>query len=546
MRKNKTMQLNRRLFLRGLGGVSLAVPFLGSVAERAAKAQGLPVLAAPKRLIVMFTHNGCLTNRWFPENSHGALGATDYAATTLAPLAPFADKLLMPRGIRAMNEWTTDASLGQGNDFHTQVVGTYFTCVPITPHTADPFDLSHESKFEAKPTAPSLDHICARQVNPNGLPLFLRVSDRTDHPGSAISYSASEQQFMGIGKLGDAFGSLTGLFQSGVISPDDYRFMRGQSLMDLVKDDLESLERLEMSAADKQKLTAWKELLISTSPALRAVECSAEMATALGLTQANVDAVDTPGTDISEKVTDTLDKADLFSNVAALSALCDLSRVIFLKYPASYVYRALGLDQDNDILAHRIGGPGIGGPCASNVNQKILTIDQYYAEKFAHLVGTLDEIDEGEGTLLDNCAAVWFQESSDGCAFNLNNMPIIQAGACGGYFKTGQAINVDDGSSDLHRGNSEALCAVEGSSFASSDFKLFGTPVEFGNAPINKYYCNLMNAIGVRADISGFPAVGGTEEVTHYGMYDDTTDFTSGGANPPMINSPGGFEELKA
>jgi hypothetical protein len=504
----------------------------------------MPVRSAPRRLIVLFTHHGCLTNRWFPENSHGALGATDYAANTLAPLAPFADKLLVPRGIRAMNEWTPDLSLGQGNDGHTQVLGSYFTCVPVTPHSDDPFDFATEKKFYAMPVAPSLDHICAQQLNANGVPLFLRVSGKNETPQSAISYSASEEPFSGIGKLGDAFAALSGLLQSDVVSPDDYRFMRGESLMDLVKDDLASLERLEMSAADKQKLAAWKDLLTSTSSTLRAVECNAEVAVALGLTQANIDAVEGTFQDISQKVAGTLDRADLFSNVAALSALCDQSRVIFLKYPSSYTYNGLGLTSEVDNMAHRVGGSSMAGDCAPGVNQELLTVDNYYAEKFAHLVRTLNDIDEGDGTLLDNCATVWFQESSDGCAMNLNNMPIIQAGSCGGYFKTGQAINVDDGASDLHRGNSEAPCAVEGSSF--TDNKIFGTPREFGNAPINKYYCNLMNAIGVKADLSGFPAVNGTEEVTHYGMYDDTTDFASGGVNPPMINDPGGFDDLKA
>ena len=54
-----------------------------------------------------------------------------------------------------------------------------------------------------------------------------------------------------------------------------------------------------------------------------------------------------------------------------------------------------------------------------------------------------------------------------------------------------------------------------------------------------------MNAIGVKAGSDGFPAVGGTEEVTHFGVYDDTRDFTSGGANPPTINHPGEFAELR-
>jgi len=36
-----------------------------------------------------------------------------------------------------------------------------------------------------------------------------------------------------------------------------------------------------------------------------------------------------------------------------------------------------------------------------------------------------------------------------------------------------------------------------------------------------------------------------SEPVTHYGMYDDTHDFGSGGGNPPRINEPGEFEELR-
>ena len=70
-------------------------------------------VATPKRLIVFFTHYGCLTNRWFPAKSHGALTTADYTAMpTLAPMAPYASKLLMVRGIRAMNEWSFDRDAG--------------------------------------------------------------------------------------------------------------------------------------------------------------------------------------------------------------------------------------------------------------------------------------------------------------------------------------------------------------------------------------------------------------------------------------------------
>src|SRR5262245_29093393 len=108
--------MNRRFFLRGLGGAVVAAPFLSSLFNRGAKGQAV---TNPRQLIVMFTHYGCITTKWFPVKSHGPLVASDLAYS-LAPLQPHVGKLLIPRGIRAMNEWTVDnkgagQGLGQSN-----------------------------------------------------------------------------------------------------------------------------------------------------------------------------------------------------------------------------------------------------------------------------------------------------------------------------------------------------------------------------------------------------------------------------------------------
>jgi hypothetical protein len=455
----------------------------------------------------------------------------------------------MPRGIRAMNEWTSSANRGQGNDPHTQVVGTYFTCVPVSPHTSDPFSFEAATKFNAMPTAPSLDHVCAKQISPGGVPLFMRVGGSSDSAQSAVSYSAGEEPFPGIGSPAQAFSNLTNLFTDGEpMSADTYRALRGQSVIDLVRGDLETLERYDMSQSDRDKLAAWKELLFDTGGVVASAQCNEEMAMALGLSDANLQAAGGGGLGsdrVTAAVTDSMDAADVYSNVAVLAALCNANPVIFLKYPGNYIFRGLGLELENHGISHRIGDAGMGGPCVDGVNDMIVTMDSYYARKFAYLVGQLDSIAEGEGTLLDNTATVWFQEMSDGNAHNLNNLPIVHAGSAGGYFKTGQAVNVDGGDAALTPGNSEAACA-NGGNIDFSQVASTGTSASFANAPINKYYCNLMNAVGVKAGPDGFPAEGGTAEVTHYGMYDRTEDFASGGSTPTNITSPGGFDELKA
>jgi hypothetical protein len=539
------MGFKRRIFLRGLGGACVAAPFLGSVMARRVKAEAP---TAPKRLIVMFTHYGCLTNRFFPVKSHGTLTAEDLQGTTLRHLAPYVDRLLLPRGVRAMNEWTAGLLRGQGNDPHTQVVGSYFTCQPVTPNSDDPFSFEEETKFLAMPVGPSLDHIIAQQLSPGGVPLFLRVGNRNEGAQSGISYSAAGTPYAGAGTPSAVFSELTGLFRDGdALSPDSYQAVKGKSVLDLVRDDLETLERFDMSQADKQKLAAWKELLDQTGTVVASAQCNEEVASVLGATAENTAAFGQTSEDtdvLTHPLTDTMDGADVYSSVAVLAAVCNANPVIVLKYPGNYVFKGLGISYETHVLSHRVANANMDGRCVTDAYELLATIDDFYARKFARLVAQLSQIDEGDGKLLDNTAAVCFQELSDGNAHNLNNIPIVQVGSAGGYFKTGCAVNVDDGSADMARGNSETGCEPADPNVPLTSST--GTDPSVANAPINKYFCNLMNALGVKAGADGFPLAGGTEAVTHFGMYDRTEDYIGGGTNPAMIHDPGEFTELKA
>ncbi len=536
-------RVNRRIFLRGLGGAVVAAPFLSSVAERLARGASGPPEPGQRRLIAMFTHSGCITTRFFPTKSHGPLVAADLEPTTLAPLAPYVDRLLLPRGIRAMNEWTPYLERGQGNDPHTQVCGSYFTCQPVTPNSDDPFSFAAAAKYNARPVGPSLDHVIAQQLSSNGEPLVLRVGGYGETPQSAVSYSAPETYYPGIATLTEAFSRIAGVFQPGVpTAPDSYQAVRGKSILDLVRDDLETLERFDMSQSDRLKLAAWKELLNQTGGVVASAQCNPEVAASLGLTQATIDMVSSLGDRLSSEIGDTgLDGADLHSNLAVLAAACNHNPVTLLKYPSNIVLRGLGLKSENIGLSHRVGSASMSGTCIQDALEQLLTIDRFYARKFAHLVEKLDELG-----LLDDTAAVWFQEMSDGAAHNLNNLPIVQAGSAGGFFKTGWAVNVEDGRDDLSAGNSEHWCKDGALDEVMGHTQASGTDPSVANAPINKYYVSLMNALGVKAGDDGFPQVGGTAEVTKFGMYDKTEDFIGGGTNPPLIRSPGGFDALKA
>ncbi len=413
----------------------------------------------------MFTHYGCDTNKWFPAKSHGALAASDLAPTSLAALTPLVGKLLIPRGIRAMNEWTqyNDGTngLGQGNDRDLQVVGSYFTLQPVTPNTNDPFSFSSDTKFNARPVGSSLDHVMAQQLSPNGTPLFMRVGNTGGTSGesaqSNISYlkasSAGPTEaaaiYSGLGTPAAVFNMLTGLFGSGPTTPATYAASRGKRVTDLVRGELQALERFDMSGEDRNKLEAWKALVNDTGSMMTSSLCTPDLPITLGATADNVSAAGTYPTNsssdiLTQKITTDLDGADMYSVMAVLATACNYNPVIVLKYPPNFVFKGLGLTNESNNVSKRLSNANLTGTCIPNALDNLQTIDRYYASKFAKLAGMLDGIKNADGsTLLDSTAAVWFNEFSDGLAANLNNLPIIQAGGCGGYFKTGWTVNVD-------------------------------------------------------------------------------------------------------
>ena len=250
--------MNRRVFLKGVGGVSLAAPFLPSVFEKAAKAQGTTV-TTPKRLVIHFTHNGCLTDRWWPKVSTYSNGAATLTADmlkgqTLEPLTPYISKITVPRGFRSMNQYGS----GQSIDPHDQAMGSKLTCATI----------GTDSKRYA--TAASLDHVIAKQINPGGAaPLVLSVGAASTSIKEVLSFSAANTAFPATVNPTTVYNQLTGVFGKGgggggTTGEAAWKVKRGQSAIDLCKADLQHYQSLNMSKADKNLIQTWLDLFRTT------------------------------------------------------------------------------------------------------------------------------------------------------------------------------------------------------------------------------------------------------------------------------------------
>ncbi len=550
-----TTKLNRRLFLRGVGGAAIAAPFLSTLNVRSAIGQ---TPATAKRVIVMFSHYGCITEKWFPAKSHGELTSADFEGTSLAALKDFAPKLLMPRGIRGMNEWTFGREFGQETDPHSQVMASYLTAAPVD-RTSSGQTLGGGISFDklnAVAYGRSMDHYIADQLNAPGVgPLVAHFGGVKTGAIDNLSYSAPLEIYSGIGTAAQMYATLTnlGAAAGGGEAPEaTYQVAaRGKSAVDLVRDDIMRLRTQRMSQADYDKLDQWAELLSQATNMVRTELCTEDQASALGIT--NGGGGGGGGGAFQDTVKPMMD-------LAVMNALCNQNAIIMLMMPGTARMNFIsGVDSTTDShgLSHRIGNANMGGSCLEGVLGMLEKIDLWYADQFAYLVGQLDSINETEGaTVLDNSATIWLMEQSDGQAHNLNNMPILQAGSLGGYFKTGWAVNVDGGADrDPGRGNSLSQCADGDAQIGSNEVQNTGTDNALANKPMTKYLYNLMNGLGMKGNAEGFPDKDGTGPITKFGWSDDQQQFADfvpdsgkGIADKPQgtFIDEGEFAELRA
>ena len=494
--------MKRRQFLKGVAGASLAAPFLGSLGPRTAKAAGG---TGPQRLVIFYTQNGCLTNRWFPKVESGAIDASALTGTTLEPLGYLAGKLLFPRGLAMYPKGTINGYF----DPHDQGMGSKLTCAPIQP------DGSHWA------TSKSLDWVAAGLVNPGTKsPLVLSVGSAFANVKGILSYSDAATPYTPETSPKNVYTSLTGLFGSGTMTQADYKVLQGNSILDLCKADLDTLTGMNMSAADKQKLSNWKDLMRSTEIKVVSAACNADSATTLGITSTTVQSATARDT-----ATAFTKGGDMMINLVALTMMCDSNRMIILQWPGFVTFTWDGMmhTSDHHGLSHRNGSVAVGGTCAANVIDNINQIDTWYAGRYAKLVHLINSINENGASMLDNSMVMWLPELADGNAHNNNNLPIVIAGSAGGYLKQGQSINLD--TKTLGTGNSEASCTNGNTSVG------FNTGSSTGNVPLNKLYVTLLNALG-RNTANWVP-------VTQFGTM-DTSDTTKG------ITNPGELTALKA
>ena len=208
--------MNRRVFLRGVGGAAVAAPFLPSLYEKAAKAQDDDARAAqaPRHLL----HTQRLPDEPLVPEDHdrtAPLPPTRPAGGDAGGPDAVHEQAAVPARVQVDEPPTAS---GQSIDPHDQACGSKLTCATI------------DAANKRYATAASLDHVIAKQINPGAkAPLVLSVGAASTSIKEVISFSGPGVAFPATVNPTTVYNQLTGVFGTGPGTTGAGRHLAGQA-----------------------------------------------------------------------------------------------------------------------------------------------------------------------------------------------------------------------------------------------------------------------------------------------------------------------------
>jgi Protein of unknown function (DUF1552) len=421
--------LNRRTFLRGLGGAAISLPFLNAMETK-------QVIAAPfpKRLVIFFSANGTIPGNWIPSGGEG-----DFTLSPiLAPLEPHKQELLVLQGL------DNEAAHHGPGDGHQTGMGCMLTGTELLQGTEFcEGDCSDPTKTVGWGGGPSVDQVVAAQVGQESKfsSLEFGVQVQSSSIWSRMSYLAADQP---LPPEDDPQAGFDRIFGELGADPFGLAKLRAQrhSVLDSVISDYETLNK-RVGSEDKKKLD-------NHLTAIREIEKRLDAGGQLG-GSCQLPDLGGPVNDIYAN--DNFPAMGrLQMDLLVMSLACNLTRVASIQWSTSVsnkVFSWLGIPDGHHDLSHN-------GDTDAVSQGKITQINTWYAEQFAYLVAAMKAVPEGDGTMLDNTVIMWCNELGVGNSHTRRDMPFVLAGSCGGYFKTGRFLQYDD--TERHNNLLLSLC----------------------------------------------------------------------------------------
>src|SRR6478609_4267920 len=427
-------RINRRLVLRGAGGLMLGLPLLEGFLPRQASAQ--TAVRSPFVLIVV-SDNGVVQagvtlggapeqERFWPTTS-GALTKAgmlaDKPTRATGELSDYAEKLLIVKGI--------NLPYSSNGCSHSAADAQLLTGARITAGSTN-----------CLAEGISIDTAIAKAKNPAGRdPLALHAGmfapggTGFDIPGY-VSYVTAKQPRVYIDSPYKAYQQIIGVIGDGTddsateAQTQALRAARSKSINDLLRPQIKDLlQRTDLSQSDIDRLN-------QHFAAIRDIEVKMS-STSLTFPAADVDTMK----QMSAKPYDQAGReaaVRLHLDLMAFAVAADYTRVAVLKIGDridDHQYTINGQTFKFHDASHRT---------INNAVDLCHAVDRLMMGHYKYLLDTLSGYSTPSGSLLDQGVAIWCNQCATG-AHSFSNVPWILAGTANGYFKKGQFVTVGSG-----------------------------------------------------------------------------------------------------
>lgn len=441
----KKSTFSRRTFLRGVGGVSLALPFLESMGGCAGAASGQAAqfrgLGGPKRFCVFWTPNGTILNDWRPQG-----GENSYKfGRILEPLTPHKADVIVLDGVDELSAYE-----GPG-DAHQKGTGQSLTATELQEGDFPGDGGLSAGWADGISVDQAIADVIGNQTKFRSLEFGVYVFGA--NVGSRISYRGPAQPIPPENDPEAAYNRIFGDFSA---DPAEQlrRIAERRSVLDAVIDDYERLVP-RLGASDRLKLEAHL-------AAVRDIEMRLESEGTIGGACEPV-----LGEVPAYKVANIPGLGKLQMDLLAMAFACDLTRVSSIMWTNSASGKAfpwLNIPEGHHELAHRGDGD-------LDAQEKLTKINTWYAEQFAYLIAKLKAIPEGDGSVLDNTLLIWVNEHQKGNDHSRHEIPYVLAGKAGGAMKPGRWMRVEGevAHNDLWTGCMNAM-GIEAKTFGNPAF----------------------------------------------------------------------------
>ncbi len=385
--------LPRRTFLRGLGA-TVALPLLDAmVPAMSARTAAVPRFAA------IYCGNGANMFDWTPSSE----GVGFEFSPTLKPLEPFRERTLVVTGLD--NFQATDQ--GDSGGQHPRAAPAFMSA-------------AHPKQTEGADVraGTTVDQIIAQQIgNDTKLPSLEVSVDRNDVVGACDhGYACAYMNSMSWKTPTTPLPAETNprfvferLFGTGD-TPEERkaRSEEDRSILDGVTKEIAKL-RKKLGAHDRVKLGEYFD-------AIRGVEQR------IAKNESYNRDIAIPNRPVGEP--DTFrEHAELMFDLQVLAFQADITRVSSLMLARENVtrsYNEIGLPEAHHSMSHHGNNP--------EKMKAYSKLNTYHVDTLAYFVRKLQEIPDGDGTLLDQTAVLYGSGMSDGNTHNNFNVPVVVVG----------------------------------------------------------------------------------------------------------------------